>query len=380
MKTFKTILLLSGCVLLLTIPAKTLAQQDEPGLVRAVSDDVTIRIGGTVQPRVTYASDLGATGERHDRVGFGIRRLRVRLTANFGENLGVFLQMEGSGATPTFLDIRGEYKVSENLTMRAGRFVGAQPRAFARTLHSNIDAIDRPAISDMWARMTIGADGRDYGIEALWNTPRWELRGFLHNGHNRWNYNQGISRSPSTGGIETDGFAFSAAATHWPVGRDRLELGAYASVSTAKNEFTEVGRIGRNYISYSAHAYWGPLAGDQPFRLKTDIIGISYQEVAPRDIENYIGASLFSGLLVAPHIELYAMGEFWYGDGGGLEGLRLRQVFATIGGTYSLSALMGRPFTHNRIMLSYSLRSLETDEVDFGDPAHVVMMQMQFYF
>ncbi len=378
MNTFKTILLISGCVLLLTIPGKTLAQQYEPGLVRAVSDDVTIRIGGTVQPRVTYASDLDAIGDRHDRVGFGVRRLRVRLTTSFGENLGVFLQMEGSGATATFLDIRGEYRVSDNLTMRAGRFVGAQPRAFARTLHSNIDAIDRPAISDMWARMTIGADGRDYGLEALWNTPHWEVRGFLHNGHNRWNYSQGISRSPSTGGIETDGFAFSAAATHWPEGRDRLEIGAYASVSTAKNEFSEVGRIGRNYISYSAHAYWGPLPGDQPFRLKTDIIGISYQEVAPRDIENYIGASLFGGLLVAPHIELYAMGEFWFGDGGGLEDLR--QVFATVGGSYSLSALMGRPFTHNRIMLAYSLRSLETDKVDFGDPAHVVMMQMQFYF
>ncbi len=378
MKAFRTILLISGCVMLLMIPGKALSQQGEAGLVRTVSDDVTIRIGGTVQPRVTYASDLDNVGERHDRVGFGIRRLRVRLTASFGENLGVFLQMEGSGATPTFLDIRGEYRVNDNLTMRAGRFVGAQPRAYARTGHAAIDAIDRPAISDMWARMTIGADGRDYGLEALWNTPRWELRGFLHNGHNRWNYNQGISRNPSTGGIETDGFAFSAAATHWPDGRDRLEIGAYASASTSKNEFSEVGRIGRNYVSYSAHAYWGPQAGDQPFRLKTDIIGISYQEVAPRDIENYIGASLFGGLLVAPHIELYAMGEFWYGDGGGLEDLR--QVFATVGGTYSLSALQGRPFTHNRIMLAYSLRSLETDKIDFGDPAHVLMMQMQFYF
>jgi hypothetical protein len=77
-------------------------------------------------------------------------------------------------------------------------------------------------------------------------------------------------------------------------------------------------------------------------------------------------------------VELYAMGEYWYGDGGGFD--ETRQVFATIGGSYSLSALMGRPFTHNRIMMSYSVRSLETDKVDFGDPAHVVMMQMQFFF
>ncbi len=377
MKLFRLLVPVAGLVLLLAIPGKAFALQDS-GLVRTVSDDVTIRIGGTLQPRVTYASDLDAAGERHDRVGFGIRRLRVRLTANFGERLGVFLQMEGSGATPTWLDIRGEYRASDHLTLRAGRFVGAQPRAYARTGHAVIDAIDRPAISDMWARMTIGGDGRDYGVEALWNTPRWEVRGFLHNGFNRWNYNQGISRSPATGGIETEGIAFSAAATHWPDGRDRLEIGVYGSMSTAKNELTEIGRVGRNYVSYSAHAYWGPQAGDQPFRMKADVIGISYQEVAPYDIENFIGASLFSGLLVAPHVELYAMGEYWYGDGGGFD--KTRQVFATVGGSYSLSALLGRPFTHNRIMLAYSLRSVETGKVDFGDPAHVVMMQMQFYF
>ncbi len=378
MNKIKALLLAAGCSALLTIPEITLSQQPEAGLVRTVGDDVTLRLGGTLQPRVTYASDLNAAGERQERLGFGMRRLRLRFTAGFGENLGVFLQMEGSGATPTFLDIRGEYRFNDNLTLRAGRFVGAQPRAYARTGHAVIDAIDRPAVSDMWARMTIGADGRDYGIEALWNTPRWELRGFLHNGFNRWNYNLGISRDPSTGGIETEGFAFSAAATHWPAGRDRLELGAYASVNTSRNELTEIGRVGRNYISYSAHAYWGPLPGDQPFRVKADLIGISYQEVAPFDIENYIGASLFTGVLVAPHVELYAMGEYWYGDGGGFD--ETRQVFATLGGSYSLSALLGKPFTQNRIMLSYSLRSLEADEIDFSDPAHVVMMQMQFYF
>lgn len=374
---------MAGCMLLpLTGIHQTTeaapGKEDGSGWVRTVSEDVKIRMGGTFQSRATYASDLDASGERHARVGFGIRRMRLRISADFGERFKVFFQMEGSGASATWLDLRGEFQMNEKLTLRAGRFVGAQPRAYARTLHSSIDAIDRPAISEMWARMTIGGDGRDYGVEALLNTPEWELRGFLHNGYNRWNYKTGISSDPATGGIETDGFAFSAAATHWPDGRDRLEIGAYASVSTAKNEFTEVGRIGRNYVSYSAHAYWGPVAGDQPFRVKTDVIGISYQEVEPLDIENYIGASLFSGILVAPHVELFAMGEYWHGDGGGQDGTS--QVFATVGGSYSLSALMGRPFTHNRIALSYSLRSMEAETVDFEEPAHVFMMQMQFYF
>ncbi len=378
MNMLKIISVTAVFALLLTVPVGVFAQQDDEGFVQAVSDDVSIRIGGTFQPRVTYASDLNAVGDRYDRVGFGIRRLRLRVTANFGERLGVFFQMEGAGATLIWQDLRGDIRLDDHLTLRVGRFVGAQPRAYARTSHAYIDAIDRPAISDMWARMTIGGDGRDYGVEALWNTPKWELRGFLHNGYNRWNYSTGISRDPATGGIETEGFAVSAAATHWPDGRDRLEVGAYASVSTAKNELTQIANIGRNYVAYSAHAYWGPMAGDQPFRLKTDIIGISYQEVAPWDVENYIGASLFSGILVAPHIELFAMGEYWHGDGGGQNGTN--QVFATIGGTYSLSALLGRPFVHNRIMLAYSIRSMEADTIDLDEPAHVVMMQMQFYF
>ncbi len=363
---------------LISVPTGVFAEQDDEGFIRSLNDDVSIRISGTLQPRITYGTDLDATGARHDRLGFGIRRMRLRVNADFGERLGVFFQMEGAGASLIWQDLRGEFRVHDHLTLRIGRFVGAQPRAFARTGHAHIDAIDRPAISEMWARMTTGGDGRDYGIEALWNTPEWELRGFLHNGYNRWNYTSGISRDPATGGTETEGIAASIAATHWPDGRDRLEVGAYASVSTAKNELTQIANIGRNYVSYSAHAYWGPMAGDQPLRLKTDIIGISYQEVAPWDIENYIGASLFSGYLIAPHIELFAMGEYWYGDGGGQNGRS--QVFGTIGGSYSLSALLGRPFVHNRIMLAYSLRSMGTETIDFDEPAHVVMMQMQFYF
>ena len=363
---------------LLSVPMEVLAEDDDDGIIRSITDDASIRISGTLQPRITYGTDLDATGERQDRTGFGIRRMRLRVIADYGERLSIFFQMEGAGASLVWQDLRGDYHINDHLSLRVGRFVGAQPRAFARTGHAHIDAIDRPAIAERWARMTIGGDGRDYGLEALWNTPKWELRGFLHNGYNRWNYTTGISSDPATGGMDTEGFAVSFAATHWPDGRDRLELGAYASASTAKNELTRIANIGRNYVSYSAHAYWGPMAGDQPFRLKTDVIGISYQEVEPWDIENYIGASLYSGFLIAPHIELFARGEYWYGDGGGQNGTK--QLFGTIGGTYSLSALLGQPFVHNRIMLAYSLRSMETDTIDFDEPAHVVMMQMQFYF
>lgn len=382
MKKIFTIFFISG--LLLSGAAETLIAQDgSRGNVRAVSDDISIRLGGTIQPRLTYTTD------DEDRIGYGLRRLRFRLYTDIGDNLGVFLQMEGSGSAATWLDIRGEYRVHNHLTIRTGRFVGAQPRAYARTLHSAIDAIDRPAISDKWARKTIGADGRDYGVEALWNSPRWELRGFLHNGYNQSNFRRGISNDPVAGGVKTDGFAFSAAGTYFPGARDAFQAGLYASVNTAQNPLTVVThpdvnqQFARNYISYSAHAYYGALPGDQPYRVKADLIGISYQDVKPEGhdamgVHNYLGGSLFGALLASPCVELFAMGELWYGDMGNAD--QIIRTYGTVGGSYSLSARAGRPFALNRIILTYSLRTKESKSIDFEDPAHVFMMQTQFYF
>ncbi len=364
---------MSGFVLLVMVPDEVFGEENEVGFVRAVSDDVSIGLGGTLQPRVTFASD-----EEKQRVGFGLHRLRLRFLTDVGQNIGIFLQMEGSGASAYWQDIRGDYLLNEKLTLRLGRFVGAQPRAYARTSHARIDAIDRPAISEKWARMTIGGDGRDYGVEALWNTPAWELRAFLHNGYNGWNFGTGISRTPLIDAVETDGRAFSAAVTHWPYQRDQLEIGAYASINTSQNPLTVIDGIGRNHISWSAHAYWGPSQGDQPYRVKTELIGISYEEVASVGAENYVGGSLFGGYLVVPHIELFAMGEYWYGDGGKRDAFG--QVFGTLGGAYSLSALQGRPFTLNRIVVTYSLRTRESDSIRFENASHVMMMQAQFFF
>ncbi len=381
MNKFLLFLLMNLMAVLLAVPANVQATDDGRGTVKTVSNDISIRIGGTLQPRFTYTYDGGIDGaeDATERVGFGLRRLRVRLYTDIGDRLGVFLQMEGSGSSATWLDVRGEYRMNDHFTLRTGRFVGTQPRAYARTLHSCIDAIDRPAISDIWARMTIGADGRDYGVEAFWNSPNYEFRAFLHNGYNQSNFRSGISNFPATGGIDTDGFAFSASGTWWPSDRDELEIGAYAGINTAKNPLTQLSGIGRNYVNYSAQFYWGPLPGDQPFRVKADLIGISYQEVEIFGAENYIGGSLFGSVLVAPQVEVFAMGEYWYGDRGNRESFG--QTFATAGATYSLSALQGRPFQNNRITLAYSLRAHESDLLNFDrDPAHVLMLQSQFYF
>lgn len=350
--------------------------------VPTINEGVTLRFSGTIQPRVTYGSQ-----NEKERVGFGLRRMRFRGTALMGDHLGMFLQLEGSGSSAALLDVRGEYYLNNVLTLRVGRFVGTQPRSFARTLHSEIDAVDRPSIAVKWAGMTIGADGRDYGVEAVWNRPHREVRLYVHNGYNQWNYRSEVVSEPVTGGLSTDGMALSASVTHWPDGRDRLALGAYAGVNSSGNPLTSIPvetapgvtvLQGRSYATYSAHAYWGSLPGQQPVRVKADVIGVVYEELSSIGSERFTGGSLLGAWLASPEMELFARGEYWHAGNGNNEATA--RMFLTAGGSYSLSAKEDRPFSHNRLILAYSLKTRELATVSFSDAAHVITLQAQFYF
>src|SRR5690606_35478268 len=83
--------------------------------------------------------------------------------------------------------MRVDYKINPKFTLRAGRFAGAQPRSLGFTLHHEIDAIDRPAIAEYWAKNTIGADARDYELEVAYHPELFDIRLFVHNGDNRNN-------------------------------------------------------------------------------------------------------------------------------------------------------------------------------------------------
>ncbi len=372
-KAGSTLYIISGMICIILIPFRAMGEEDSRAIVKSINDEISIHFSGTLQPRFTVASD-----DDLKRVGFGVRRARLNVSTDISEKFGVHLQLDGTGTSAFLLDMWGEYYLSDRLTLRAGRFVGAQPRSYTRTLHTHIDAIDRASIAVNWSRMTIGSTGRDYGLEAIWDTPHWELRGFLHNGYDDWGFRSEISDIPATGNLSTEGMAYSTSATHWPSGRDELELGAFASINTSQNPATVIGGVGRNYITWSTHAYWGPAPGDQPYRVKADVIGIHFQEVVPFGVMNYIGGSLYNGFLIIPQIELYFRGEYWYGDGGNADAIN--QVYATVGTSYSFSALQGHPFYLNRLMLAYQLRTREHSSIDFDDPAHVLILQAQIYF
>lgn len=380
MKQIQVLLLMGGMVILFMSQA-SYGRDDDAGVVRTGSDNISIRVGGTMQTRLTYAIDGGVNEleESTSRLGFGIRRTRFLIYTDIGDRIGLFFQMEGSGGTVSWLDLRGEYRIGDKTVLRMGRFVGAQPRAFARTSHSKADGVDLPVIAEKWGRMTIGSDGRDYGVEANWYLSEFELRAFVHNGYNKFNYCSAIGQEPVTGGVNTDGLAVSLAGTYKPGALENIEMGGFASLNTSRNPLTAVDGVGRNYFSYSFHSYWGPLPGDQAVRLKADVIGIQYQEVEPFGSENSIGASFFGGVLAAPHIEIFARGEYWHSDRGGRESVEA--IYGTAGGTFSLSALKGDPFVANRISLAYSLRTQHCDDMSLDrNPAHVFMVHTQFCF
>src|SRR5690554_3610959 len=136
--------LLVACIIsfaTLYSPSELHAQQN----VTVAGQDVQFRLGATIQPRFTYYSS-NLNDDSIEQTGFGLRRFRLKNYINIGDKWTVFSQLEGSGLNAQLLDMRVEYKLNSKITLRTGRFAGTQPRSMAFTLHSDIDAIDRPAI------------------------------------------------------------------------------------------------------------------------------------------------------------------------------------------------------------------------------------------
>lgn len=335
-------------VALLAVPAILEAQSSV-----VTPTDITLRLSGTLQSRATFAHDDA------DRIGFGVRRARLRLFGELRENVRIFLQLEGSGASATFTDLRAEWDFADNTTLRVGRFVGAQPASMAITLHHEIDAIDRAPAADHWAQLTRGVDARDFGLEVLHKYGGLELRGFLHNGSNGQNLRTGIHADRPTEGLDKTHLNASVMVRYTPPGYPKSEIGVHAGTNPQR-----YGVVMAPYVEYSAHAYWGKKPGDQPTRLKADVIGLRRNDFGDPTMT---GAGLFAGRLVREELELFGrldvIDSFIYGN-------RTR-TFITSGFTRKLTDW------NNHLKLAWSMR---TSEQPGNDPVHVVTAQWQVYF
>lgn len=327
--------------------------------VTVAPKDMKFRIGGSLQTRVSVMSNPNLVGQPSTQVGLGVRRARIRLHADPHPNVRLFMQLEGAGTSANFTDLRAEWDVTPSTMLRFGRFVGAQPRGMALTPMYDIDAIDRAAVMEHWARSTYGSNSRDFGVEVVHRKGDVELRGFLHNGDSAQNFRSSISETSPNSGRNRGAMATSAMIRVMPSSLPHSDFGAHVGYNPTKMPTS----LNREYMEWSTHAYWGDKIGTQPTRLKFDMVGIRYLNVT--DIQrSTLGLSLFAAHLIRPDTEVFARLER-------LDTTLNEYAYVTAGTTFKLWDW------DNKLTAAWTMR---TDLESNGDPVHILALQSQFNF
>ncbi len=366
-------------LMLLTLLSQAAHAQEET--VTTGGPDLRVRLGGVFQSRLSYGWTTNAPAER-ERVGYGIRRARLQVNGAVGPRAGFYLQVDGAGGTVQALDAFAFYQFNERLRLRLGRMASAQPRAMILTPAPLIDAIDRAAVAEIWAARTVGADGRDFGLDLRYRTPQGEVLVFLHNGDGNWDRARGNFREAvtgdATGGADRGlrDLAVSVYGTLTPAALKGVEVGGYVAFNGARNPNTEAEGRGREYVSYAGHLYWGAVPGSQPVRLKADVVGVRYETVEGVTVEvrdqHTLGYALLGAARVHPAAEVFARVEQFLPN---VNRSGTGDTFAVAGASFSLSALRGRPYQHERLSVAYAGRFPED-----GPRQHLVVLQAQIVF
>lgn len=359
--------------------APAVAQETAP-TVATSAPDIRVEIRGAFQPRLSYGFTSG-TPDDIERLGLGIRRARLRATTTVASRFGAHYDVDIGSGTLTSIDLFGFYSPSPHWLLRFGYLAGAQPRAATFTSMTQIDAVDRAAIAERWARGTIGSSGRDFGVEARFQTATTRFHLFLHNGdgsfsRTRGNFRESASGGDATRGIDRTDFAVSTYLGYMPSALAGLEVGAFAGYNGSENPNTAAaeGADGRAYSTYAAHVYWGANPGSQPVRLKADLLGIHYEapDGSSLDAQHLIGYSMMGAVRLLNNGEAFARyeGLHPFADEGA-------DTYLTAGLSYSLSARRGEAYHRERVTLAYA-----NAYPDSAEPArqHLVVLQFQFVF
>ncbi|MDQ7040648.1 MAG: porin [Rhodothermus sp.] len=327
----------------------------------------TVTLGGTLQTRFSYGRY-----ENRMRLGFGVRRARLRVAVRLSEHWLLYFQLDGTGTSARLPDAYARYTPHPSWSFRIGRLASIQPRSLALTSHRYVDAVERPVMAERWGARTIGRDGRDFGLEVAYRHKRGRFLLFLHNGDGNWdrlrgNYRESPSSTDVTGGRQRTGLAISLGGELTPPAVDGLEVGGFVSYNGAGNPNTE----GRRYVSYGLHLYRGAYPGSYPFRLKIDGLVVHYFRQAginPATADDRLsGIAALGALRLHPAAEAFARYE-WLDEG---RTATDRSIW-TIGFSFSPSALQGASYEQQRLTVAY------TTERDI--PQHLLVFQWQLIF
>lgn len=343
--------------------------------------DVNVSLGGILQAESGYGWITGPTAASgRDRIGFGLRRTRLLVTANLGPQFGAFFHLDADGGVFGVLDAFLSYSPNPRVRFRLGRMASAQPRAFILTPVIAMDATERAAIALLWHGGTLGSKGRDFGIDVRILGRGVEAIVFVHNGDGsferfRSNYQQNIV-GDVTEGISRglDRMAISTFLAWRPPNASGIEVGGFVGRNGNRNPSTAIDGLGRVYTSYAVHAYWGAEPGSQPFRLKADAIGVHYEETADVLAQQTLGLSILAAVAVHEAAELF--GRFEAHDPN-LDTAAGRNFYLTTGTSFSPSRLRGRPYSQERVTLGYGVRIPEEDSEAVH---HLLILQVQLKF
>ncbi|HMB89482.1 MAG TPA: hypothetical protein VKP65_01460 [Rhodothermales bacterium] len=343
--------------------------------------DVELVLSGLVQTEANYGwiSNAQADEER-TRLGFNLRRVRLRATAHVGPKAGAFIHLDADNGDFGILDAFVFYEFTPRLRFRMGRMASAQPRALILTPVVMMDATERAAIALLWNGSTLGMKGRDFGLDLRYKTAQAEAIIFVHHGDGsfdrlRSNYQPNIV-GDVTGGAEwgIEDMAVSGYLAFTPQSLRGVEVGGFVGYNGRKNPNTVVNDEGRDYLSYAAHLYWGATPGSQAVRLKADVIGVQYEETPVVASQQSLGLSLLGAVSVHRAAEVFARVES-YNPNLDAEGEQL--LFVTGGFSFSLSQLRGQPYPQERITFGYNVRLSEVDDVPTH---HLAVLQLQLVF
>jgi hypothetical protein len=288
-------------------------------LFALTADDLQVKINGTIQSWASYEQNA----QDSTQIGFGIRRLRLRVKSTFGQKISAFAQVEMT--SPKLLDARISYRIIPQLQFRVGRFIGAGMRGAGLTLHSALDIIERPVSAQEWGRRTVGADYRDYGLELVATVSDFSIRAWIHNGDGSKNI-----KSSQTGRtfLKNGHFAQDAMLTYQPQYIPALEIGAHAGMGNDQFKYFDgISYINRDNFHYSAYLYYQP----ENLRFKTEYVSVTSQkdDVQSRDI-TFSGFYTFVGYQLIKNLELVGRYETVNYD----HLLNMRENFYTLGATY----------------------------------------------
>ncbi|MEL6616339.1 MAG: hypothetical protein AAFQ43_11405 [Bacteroidota bacterium] len=334
-----------------------------------LTDDATLALSGGIQPRASLGVE-GADGT--ERLGYGLRRARLQFRLTLLKRYGMEYDVDTTPGDLRSVDLFAFVQASETVELRAGRLPPAQPRGYVPTSNTRIDAADRAAIVERWARGTLGSSGRDIGVDLTADLGDTEVQVTLHNGTGGFsrdtdNFRESGSGPSVTRGTDETALALSASVHHGrPSG---WAYGVFASANARGSERTALEEVERRYVTGGAHLYWGERPGSQPVRLKLDAVATAFESV-DGVAQRASGASVLGAVRALPHGEVFVRGERYWDD------LDARgDVFGTVGASYSPSAALGRDYRDLRVSLAYVVRRNAE-----GEMGHLAVLQGQVIF